>query len=142
MQFRVPQFIDVEDKIFGPLTLKQFIYCLGAAGFAFLLWTLIPYKIISIILILPVSGLFLGLAFLKINDRPFIDFLENGVKYFTNPRIYTWKQPNPTIKEDYAKTITEATKKTVVSHVENGRLREIAFGLDVLDRKPQEEEEK
>jgi hypothetical protein len=29
MQFRVPQFIDIEDKLFGPLTFKQFIYLAG-----------------------------------------------------------------------------------------------------------------
>ena len=32
MMFSVPQFIDVEDKIIGPLTLKQFIYLAGGAG--------------------------------------------------------------------------------------------------------------
>ena len=26
MQYQVPQFIEVEDKIFGPLTFKQFLY--------------------------------------------------------------------------------------------------------------------
>ena len=46
MQFKVPQFIDMEDKIVGPLTLKQFAYILGAGGFSFLLWTFIPIKII------------------------------------------------------------------------------------------------
>lgn len=135
MQFRVPQFIDVEDKIFGPLTLKQFAYVLGAGGFAFVIWTFIPIKIVAIILILPISGLFLALAFIKINNRPFIDFLESGLTYFTSSRIYTWKQPVPKLKEEYAQTITEATKNTVISRVERGRLHEVAFGLDVLERK-------
>ena len=63
MQFRVPQFIDIEDKVIGPLTLKQFAYVLGAAGFAFLIWTFISIKIIAVILIIPLSGLFLSFAF-------------------------------------------------------------------------------
>ena len=32
MRFEVPQFVDIEDKIFGPLTFKQFIYIAGGAG--------------------------------------------------------------------------------------------------------------
>ena len=38
MRFSVPQFIDVEDKIFGPLTLKQGIYRVGAVGAAYLIY--------------------------------------------------------------------------------------------------------
>ena len=138
MQFKVPQFIDVEDKIFGPFTLKQFGYMLGAGGFAFLLWTLIPIKSLAIILIIPVSGIFLALAFVRINNRPFADFLENTLRYYTNNKIYTWKKPDVKVKENYTETITKATKETVVSHVSRGRLREVAFGLDVLDRKQEE----
>jgi len=32
MRFEVPQFIEVEDKIFGPFTWKQFIYLMGGEG--------------------------------------------------------------------------------------------------------------
>ena len=42
MRFQVPQFIEVEDKIFGPLTLKQFIYLAGAGGLVFVLWRVLP----------------------------------------------------------------------------------------------------
>jgi hypothetical protein len=37
-QFHVPQFIEVEDKIFGPLTLKQFLYVIGGAGIVFIMY--------------------------------------------------------------------------------------------------------
>lgn len=141
MQFKVPQFIDVEDKIFGPFTLKQFGYIVGAIGFAFVIWSFIPIKFLAILLILPVSGLFLALAFVKINNRPFVDFLENGLRYFTGAKIYTWKQPLTPQANEYAETITKATKETIVSRVEHGRLRQIAFGLDVFDRNPQEKDE-
>ncbi|TSC61742.1 MAG: SsrA-binding protein, partial [Parcubacteria group bacterium Athens0416_74] len=32
MQFQVPQFIEVEDKIVGPLTFKQFVFIAGGLG--------------------------------------------------------------------------------------------------------------
>jgi hypothetical protein len=59
MQFRIPQFIDIEDKVFGPFTFKQFGYLLGAIAFAYIFWKLIPYKLISILFILLFSGTFL-----------------------------------------------------------------------------------
>ena len=72
MQFRVPQFIDIEDKVVGPLTLKQFGYIIGAGGLSFIIWTFVSIRFIAIILIVLVSTLFLSLAFVKIN----IDHLE------------------------------------------------------------------
>ena len=34
MRFEVPQFIEIEDKIFGPFTWKQFVYLAGGVGLA------------------------------------------------------------------------------------------------------------
>ena len=43
MRFEVPQFIEIEDKIFGPLTWKQFIYLAGGAGFGVIAFFLLPF---------------------------------------------------------------------------------------------------
>lgn len=136
MQFRVPQFIDIEDKIFGPFTFKQFAYLLGAGGFAFIIWTLIPIKILAIIFIIPVSGLFLALAFFKVNNRPFAEALESAFKYYTGGKIYVWQQPKPKTKTDdpVVATIQAANKDMLIPKSKNSRLRELSFGLDVLDR--------
>src|SRR4051812_22528867 len=118
MQFRVPQFIDMEDKVVGPLTLKQFGYILGAGGFSFVIWTFISFKLLAIPLMLGVSALFLSLAFVKINNRPFGDILESAFAYYTGSKIYTWKQP----KEEPAqatpqvdKVVAEAAKEVTIS---------------------------
>ena len=93
MQFRVPQFLDLEDKVIGPFTLKQFGYIVGAGGFSFLIWTFIPIKLIAVLLIIPVAGLFLALAFVKFNNRSFGELLESAFTYYTGAKIYNWKQP-------------------------------------------------
>jgi hypothetical protein len=133
MQFRVPQFIDMEDKIVGPLTLKQFAYILGAGGFSFLLWTFIPIKILAVILILPIGGLFLALAFIKVNNRPFVEVLESAFNYYAGSKVYTWSQPaeNPNKTADI---VTKATQEIAVAQANSNRLHELAIGLDVLDR--------
>ncbi len=143
MQFRVPQFIDMEDKIVGPLTLKQFGYILGAGGFSFLIWTFIPIKIIAIILIIAISSLFLALAFVKINNRPFADMLESAFAYYTGSRVYTWKQPAEEIAQDNPinKIVVDTTKEVAVSKANRDRLHELSYGLDVLDTNPRKEKE-
>lgn len=75
MRFQVPQFIEVEDKLFGPFTFKQFVYLAGAAGVVVALFTLLP-KFLAFLVSIPVVALAGALTFLKINNRPFILMLE------------------------------------------------------------------
>lgn len=139
MQFRVPQFIDVEDKIFGPFTFKQFIYVLGAGGSVFLAWALLQSKTLAILVSSPLVGLFLSLAFVKINERPFIDFLESVFRHFTKTREFTWQQPEVKVEGDLVPLVVTTTKEATVEKSIKGKLRDVAFGLDVYDRNPQEE---
>lgn len=143
MQFRVPQFIDVEDKIIGSLTLKQFFYILGAGGTAFLFFKFIPIKIVAFLFAAPVSGFFLALAFVKINERPFMDFAESFFSYLLKGKIYIWKQPKQNIEDqELAPLILETTKESVVEKASRNKLHEIAFGLDIQKDNSQEEEQK
>jgi hypothetical protein len=140
MQFRVPQFIDIEDKVFGPFTLKQFGYMAGAAGFSFLLWVLIPIKFIAIMLIIPVAGLFLSLAFVKFNQRPFGELLESAFAYYTNPKLYTWKQPTTDNKSDpINQVVTETQKEIVIEKTNRDRIHDVSLGLDVFEHNSQKD---
>ena len=80
MDFKVPQFIEIEDKIFGPFSFKQFLYLAGGAGIIYLLYKALPF-ILALIPILIVGGLSLALTFYRINDKPFIFILEAYFKY-------------------------------------------------------------
>ena len=143
MKFRVPQFIDVEDKIFGSLTLKQFFYVIGAGGTAYIIFKFIKIKIIALIIAVPISGFFLALAFVKINERSFIDFSESVFNYLIKSKVYIWRQPKQTLDDpEMAPLIMETTKISVVEKVNRDKLHEVAFGLDVLSRNPQNDDEK
>ncbi len=91
MQFKVPQFIDIEDKIVGPLTLKQFLYLLAGVGFLAVLWFYLKLTLFIIIAI-PVAILVLGLAFYKVNGRPLVYLLGSLTKYLTKPKLYLWRK--------------------------------------------------
>ena len=91
MRFQVPQFIEIESKIFGPLTFKQFIYLAGGAGIVFLIYITLPF-FIAVMFIAPVSAFAIALSFYKVHNRPFIKVTENAFRYFTAPKIYVWKK--------------------------------------------------
>jgi hypothetical protein len=93
MQFNIPQFIDVEDRIVGPLTFKQLLY-LGSAGvIIFFIWYF--FKLwVFIIVGIPLGTVAIALAFLRINGRPFITFLSTFFNYLRKPKIYVWKKDN------------------------------------------------
>ena len=81
MRFQVPQFIDVEDKIFGPFTLKQFIYMAGGASVAVVAVVFLgPF--FGLVISLPIVVLAAALAFYKINNRPFVNTLESAFQIF------------------------------------------------------------
>ena len=91
MQYQVPQFIDIEDRIIGPLTLKQFMLSLGAALLLLTLWYF--FKLWCVIAIgLPLAGFLILIIFVKINGRPFFDYVISFFSYITRPRIYVWRR--------------------------------------------------
>jgi hypothetical protein len=91
MQFNIPQFIDVEDKIIGPLTLKQFLYLAGAGVFLFFVWYFSELWVF-IIFAVPVGSFAIALAFVKINGRPLINYVAAFIAYIRKPRLYVWRK--------------------------------------------------
>lgn len=132
MRYQIPQFIEVEDKIFGPLTLKQFIYLAGAGGVVFVLWRVFPI-FIAIIIAIPVIVLALALAFYKINKRPFVFVLESAFRYLLSNRLYVWKSKDlKQIKKENKKEIQQRTQLQVPKLSES-KLKDIAWSLDIKE---------
>ena len=136
MQFKVPQFIDIEDKLFGPFTFSQFAYLAGGGGLIFILYKVLPLWI-SIFLILPVAGLTFLLVFYKINNKPFIYYLQAGISYFISDKLYIWKQrlAKPADKE---KEEVSTPLVSIVPMTTENKLKDLSWSLDVQEK----EEEK
>ena len=88
-QFTVPQFIDVESKIIGPITTRQFLIFLASA-----LLIAASYKLFSFSAFIVIGAFILILAssfaFLKINGRPFHFFVLNAVQTIRRPNLRVW----------------------------------------------------
>lgn len=135
MQFQVPQFIEVEDKIFGPLTFKQFVFIAGGAGFAYVLYRLLPL-FLAAPLILGVAGLAAALAFFQYNGRPFILAMENAFYYMIHPKLYLWNNERRTRTAPKAAAAAPALSQgaVYVPKLSDSRLHELAWSLDIQER--------
>ena len=108
MRFEVPQFIEVEDKIFGPLTWRQFLYLGGGVGMAVVIFLTTNF-LIFLFIGLPIGLLALALAFLPVNSRPFSYFLEAMFNYITRQRLYFWRKKEGTVYHDRAARTSDET---------------------------------
>ncbi len=136
MEYQVPQFIEIEDKIFGPLTLRQFVFLAGGTGLCVILVLYLP-RIIGIALAIPVAVLAGALAFYKVNNKSLLDMIEAGFNFYTKERLYLWKKEQksetPAIVQAPA---APAREKLGLSH---GKLKDLAWSLDIQDHtKPTE----
>ncbi len=91
MQFTVPQFIDVEDKILGPITVRQFIILLVDGIILAIAWKLSDLALF-VVLLLFFGGFGLVLAFVKINGQPFHYFLLNFLQTVKKPSLRVWQK--------------------------------------------------
>lgn len=132
MQFQVPQFLDVEDKIIGPFTLKQFLYLTGGIGMGYLSLRFIPW--IGLLFALGFVGLGGALAFYKVNGKPFIFIIESGFNYIRSSRLYIWYRREKA--DQVTLNLTGFTPKTphntgMPIAGAGSKLNELTWGMDI-----------
>lgn len=134
MEYQVPQFIEVENKLVGPLTLKQFIYVAGGVGMCVVFFAYLPL-IFALALSALVGGFAGALAFYKVNGKPFINVLEAGFNYYTGAKLFLWKHETPKEKPGAAAAAAAAAQAQaqtrVLPRLTSGKLSELAWSLDV-----------
>jgi len=126
--FLVPQFIDVETKIIGPITTRQFLIMMIAGMLDFIFYKLFYFNTFLIIAI-PISGIFAIVAFFKINGMPFHNFFLNLVQTLKRSMLRIWRKEEisslPPIekaeikKEFIAKPVIGTSKLSSLSLVVN-----------------------
>ncbi len=136
-QFTVPQFIDVEDKIIGPLTIRQFIimlvaFMIVAVSYKFADFTLFVF---ILVLIFGIAGI---IAFLKINGRPFHFFVINFIQTIRKASLRVWNNSlNIKItelkdeeEEKEAKQMLSQVSQVHKRHFAKSRLSELSLIVD------------
>lgn len=127
MRFQVPQFIEVEDKIFGPFTFKQFLYLAGGAGMIAIFFSVLP-KILAFFVSIPIVALSLALTFYKINNRPFIFVLESFFRYLITRKLFIWKM---SARGNKVPAEVSQNKQIVLPKVSQSKLKDLTWDLSV-----------
>jgi hypothetical protein len=110
-KFVVPQFIENEARVFGPVTVRQFLIVIMGGLLAFICYKLSDFTLFILQAILII--LFFGtLAFVKINSMPFHFFLLNFTSSLKKPKVRIWIKEE--IKIDYQKAKGEDIKEEVI----------------------------
>ena len=135
MTVKIPQNVDIEDKLVGPLTLKQFLYLLGGAAAVFITY---QYYVVGYLFFhefIIISGicmlLALALAFFKVNGRPFLVFVNSLLSYAFSPKQRIWQKDN-ILREKKIKISTENISRPAVTEetISKSELEKLANILD------------
>jgi hypothetical protein len=127
MLINVPQYIDIEDKIAGPLTAKQLGWIMLLGILLLIFWNVLP-KMLFFIVAIPLGIFLLGLAFYRPYGQPLSELLFNGAKYMFRPKVYIWKRTPE--KMEIIKQAKEMVIDKKEKRITAEELREISELLD------------
>jgi len=131
MRFTVPQFIEMEAKIVGPLTFRQFIFIGIAGAICFVLYFTLPFSLFLLATIVLGSGA-VAFAFLKIGGRGLPTILGNFLKFSLAPKIYLWGKkevPTEVFKKEMAKA-EEKKEELPLKIAEKSRLKKLRTQIE------------
>ncbi|MFH1233972.1 MAG: PrgI family protein [Patescibacteria group bacterium] len=130
-QFTVPQFIDVEDKIIGPVTARQFIIMLAMFLLVAIFYKIFDFSlcIVASILVISISCTF---AFHRVNGRPFHFFILNFIQTLKRPNVRVWNHVIGKTEADYQIEEKRKTEQVVPSirRYSVSRLAELSLLVD------------
>ncbi len=128
-QFLVPQFSDVEPKILGPLTVKNFLVIIIGILLCVLAWKFadLTLFILEALVIITVTSL---VGFVKINGRPFHLFLIDLMNFSKKGKIRIWNKNYDKIKVIQEEKEEKEEEKQVKDSITGSKLNELSLLLD------------
>ncbi len=136
MQYNVPQFIEVEDRIIGPLSLRQFLTLLCGGLVSLVIWRILGVSGIFFLLVLPIAGISAYLAFGTFNGRPIHTLMPHALKYFSTPKVRVFQRTG-----EKTMVLTKKMKPQEREYMKpeevSSRLKKLSY---LLDQKASEEE--
>jgi len=128
-QFKVPQNLDMEDRIIGKLTISQFGYLAFGCLIAYIAILKIPGTF-GVIIAIPVALITFAFTFVRVQDQPFSKFIFSLIGYVTNPRDRTWHRDesssnaSPIAADRAVKKVAKKTPKKAYTPADIRKLAE------------------
>ncbi len=140
-QFTVPQFIDVEDKILGPITTRQFVIILSGSLILFII-----FKFFSLLYLLTVGGfVFINMilfAFFKVAGRPFHFFVLNFIQTLMKPSLRVWQNLSRSVVQHEVMEHKIETKRVKKRQYNSSRLAELSLIVDTQGKFRHDDDQK
>lgn len=132
MQYKVPQNIDMADKIFGPLTLLQFGELLIGGSIIYILFNSLSFAGFLIFSV-PIAIITLAVVFLKIQDQPFHKFIFSLFTYLVSPKREVWHKVNAVTPAPIPQAPQKSTHNPIVHQklISKEEMTKLAGKLDV-----------
>lgn len=129
-QFVVPQFLDVEAKIIGPITARQFLIMLGTLLVDFVIYRIFLNVVVVLGLGVPVLGLGVIFSFAKVNGQPFHYIVISLLQTLRRPARRVWDKTmtDADIRQHMSKPPEDRLPEKIVKQpLERSRLSELSL---------------
>lgn len=136
MQFKVPQFIDLEDQIFGSFTWKESLFVAGGVGLGYVLYTLIHIFPFNVLAGIASVGAGAALAFYPKEHfgKPFSEVVEAALKFTFSEKLYTWKKIPKPVRPTAAVHTARRGPLLSVPNVSQGKISDAALEANTHKR--------
>lgn len=99
MRYIVPQFIESEDKIFGPVTVRQFLVCTLGGLLIFASYKLSDFSLFVFQTFI-IGTFTIVIAFVKVNGKEFHNFFIDFLNFlFKTPKLSIWQRNENIVPE-------------------------------------------
>ena len=89
MRYLVPQFLETEQKIWGPFNFRNFVIMIGVGGVAFILYLYLPFLLWIIFAIILIIGTLI-LMFYQYQGRPLTVVMIDAMRHLIGSKRYVW----------------------------------------------------
>ncbi len=129
-QFVVPQFLDVEAKIIGPITARQFLILLGVLIGEFFLYRIFLNVLVQLVIGIPLLAGGVIFSFFKVNGQPFHFIVLNMLQTVRKPALRVWDKTlsDADLRIFLKPEVIVAPKVVAIkAPIERGRLSELTL---------------
>lgn len=138
-RFKVPQNLEMEDRIIGNLAMWQFVYLVIGGMLTYAAYMKLPSPL-NIIIAAPIGIFAAASGLIKVNNQPFPKFFAALVRFLTTPRERVWRKENveeaSSIKKDVVKKEEKKIVKKALTPEEVQHLAQVAdsHGFSEIDK--------
>lgn len=136
MQYRVPQFIEHEAKILGPLNIRQSLLVGGVIAISFFMYFSIGQSNFPLFLLIAgtLVGIALAVSFTKIEGQGLPTVMRNWANFNINPKIFLWKRKQAPVYLSTERVRREITvkeeEKSPLKMKQEGRIGDMIKKID------------